>query len=70
MSLFIIKIYSLPIDSLAAHPVIMGYSENGWWMLYTLFGVILPLLFAKLVDVLNLSVNKHYEYRQSRKNPD
>lgn len=50
VSYLIIKIYSLPINYLVAHPVIMEYSEKGWWFIYTLFGVFMPLLFAKMFE--------------------
>lgn len=43
VSLLIIKIYDLPIELLASFPVIAEYSSDGWWVAYSIVGVVLPL---------------------------
>jgi fucose 4-O-acetylase-like acetyltransferase len=51
-SLIIILIYGLPIEQLGEFPVIMEYSIKGWWLLYFLVGVGLPLATTKVIDFL------------------
>lgn len=43
VSWMIIVIYKLPLDTLAEFPVIHEYANNGWWVVYFLIGVMLPL---------------------------
>ena len=43
VSLLIIRIYDLPDEMLASFPMIAEYSKLGWWMAYSVVGVILPL---------------------------
>lgn len=47
VSLVIIICYKLPVQRLAEFPVIGGYSEQGWFILYFLFGGSLPLLMTR-----------------------
>ena len=47
VSLIIIFVYGLRVEMLAEFPVIEIYSERGWFVLYFLIGVILPLLLTK-----------------------
>jgi fucose 4-O-acetylase-like acetyltransferase len=42
VSLVIIILFNLPIENLACHPVIDEYSGKGWWIIYTIAGIILP----------------------------
>jgi len=46
VSWFIIQLYNLPIEQLEEFPVMMAYSVNGWWIVYTIVGIALPLAFA------------------------
>lgn len=45
VSLGIIAFYSLPIERLAEYPVLMGIG-GGWWILYTIIGILIPTLFG------------------------
>lgn len=47
VSLVIILMYQLPIERLAEFPVITEYSVKGYFILYFLIGVIVPLLLSK-----------------------
>ncbi len=47
VSLLIIYLYKLPVDKLAEFPVIIDYARAQWWLLYLLFGVVVPLLLVK-----------------------
>lgn len=38
--LIIIGIYDLPIERLAEFPVIMEYSQRGYWVLYFCFAIL------------------------------
>lgn len=48
VSIVIIVIYKLPIARLAEFPVIREYNYQGWWLLYTIIGVMVSLLLGKL----------------------
>ena len=50
VSLLIILIYGLPIEQLGEFPVIVEYATKGWWILYFVVGVGLPLLMKKFMD--------------------
>ena len=43
VSLLLIWLYELPIERLAEFPVMEEYAYNGWWMLYFVIGVGVPL---------------------------
>lgn len=47
VSLLIIHVYGLPIARLAEFPVIEEYSKQGWFILYFIIGVSIPLLLSK-----------------------
>lgn len=47
VSLVIIQVNQLPIARLAEFPVITDYSAKGWFVLYFLIGVALPLMLSK-----------------------
>lgn len=53
VSLLIIVVYHLPIGRLGEFPVIVEYAYKGWWALYLVVGVALPLAF------LHITVKKH-----------
>lgn len=42
-SLILIMVYGLPINQLAMYPVISDLSAKGWWALYFILGVSIPL---------------------------
>lgn len=46
VSLLIVNIYRLPINSIASFPTIQEYSCQGWWIAYTMVGVFIPVLGA------------------------
>lgn len=54
VSLLLIWIYGLPIARLAEFPVIEEFAYQGWWVLYMVVGVAVPLLFVivclKIID--------------------
>lgn len=50
VSLVIILIYHLPIAQLGEFPVIAEYATQGWWLLYLLAGVGLPLAMTMFID--------------------
>ena len=45
ISIIIISIYNLPISRLAEYPAILEYANKGWWIIYSIAGVILPLTY-------------------------
>lgn len=47
ISLLIIKVKGLPIEQLAEFPVIEHFARSGWWILYTIIGVALPICLSK-----------------------
>ena len=52
VSLFLILIYQLPISRLAEFPVIEMYAYQGWWLIYFIVGVGMPIGGCKIIDVL------------------
>lgn len=52
VSFAIILIYKLPIERLAEFPLIREYANKGWWFVYFIVGVGLPLLWTFLYDKL------------------
>lgn len=48
ISLLIVCFYALPIIHLSEFPVIVLYSEQGWWMAYIIVGVSIPLFLLYL----------------------
>jgi len=47
VSLMIIYIYDLPIGRLAEYPVIVSYSQKGWFLLYLFVGIFIPLFLSR-----------------------
>ena len=54
VSLLIIWYYNLSITHLAEFPVMAEFASIGWWLLYFIVGVCLPLLVILIKDRLNL----------------
>jgi fucose 4-O-acetylase-like acetyltransferase len=50
VSLLIVMCYSLPYNRIAEFPVIFEYASKGWWVLYTIVGVIVPLFSVYCFD--------------------
>lgn len=53
VSLLIISLYHLPIEQLAEFPVVKEFAVQGWWVVYLVAGVALPLCLAAL-DLRNI----------------
>ena len=58
VSLLIIWYYSLQIEKLAEFPVITEYAISGWWLLYLIAGVCLPLLVTSMIEILKIRLLK------------
>ncbi len=54
VTLLIIWVYDLQIEQLAKIMTIHEYASRGWWLLYLLAGVCIPLLFIHLADMLKI----------------
>lgn len=54
VSLIIIMIYGLPVEQLAYYPSIQEFSTNGWWLVYTIAGVIMPLCLYNIYSRLKI----------------
>lgn len=50
VSYCIIMVYGLPIVKLEDFPVMMDFSVKGWWVVYTIIGLALPIGFAFLKE--------------------
>lgn len=48
VSAIIIGIYELPVQSISEFPVMKVYSQQGWWILYLVLGVVGPTLMSKV----------------------
>lgn len=48
ISLIIIWLNDLPIKRLSEFPVIEEYAQGGWWVVYSIVGILVPLLLAWL----------------------
>lgn len=51
VSFTIIIFYNLSIEQLAHFPRIAQYSEMGWWVVYSIVGVTIPLLLKKVTVI-------------------
>lgn len=55
---------SLPLTKLASYPVL--FSNNGWWMVYTVFGIFIPLTGKYLYDrIVELCKYKFTDFTQN-----
>lgn len=57
VSLCIILIYGLPIERLAEFPTIKEYGSQGWWFVYLVVGVGVPILWSKGYDSIRSRVS-------------
>ena len=59
VSLIIIMIYDLSLEQLAYYPSIQEFSTRGWWVIYTIVGVIMPLCLYNIYSKLKTYKNAH-----------
>lgn len=57
--LYQIKLWELPIEKLSVFPVLDG--SNGWWIVYTFWGICGPLLTIEIKDILCSLIFKRRE---------
>lgn len=50
VSFIIVMTYNLPMQRLSEMPTILEYSTKGWWLLYVLMGIGVPLLVSYFVE--------------------
>lgn len=53
VTIIIILLFNLPLAMLAEFPTLTDYSQKGWFVIYFLVGVLLPLSFAKRKNAVN-----------------
>lgn len=58
ISLAIVKIYGLPIQEIATFPVIFTYASKGWWIAYSIIGVVVPMCIVYLTRAIPQTVSK------------
>jgi fucose 4-O-acetylase-like acetyltransferase len=58
VSIMQIEVYHLPLYMLGKFPVIDG--SNGWWILYTIFGVLLPVGLAYSINKILATCQKKF----------
>jgi hypothetical protein len=58
VSLVIIYIYGLPIKQLSEFPVIESYAHEGWWMIYFIVGVSVPVAGTYIYHRVRVKTNK------------
>ncbi len=56
VSYIITVLYSMDYTHIAEHPVINNLEDTGvlWWVFYTLIGVVLPLVFSRILEGLKM----------------
>ena len=62
VSLMIIGLYNLSIVNLGEFPVIEDYAYQGWWIVYLIIGVIIPLFFFNYLYTI---INRYRRYRNN-----
>lgn len=60
VSLVIIVYYGLPIEHLAEFPVMRPYHIQGWWILYFVIGVAVPVVGTAYIDKLSKFISSKY----------
>ena len=60
VSLIIIAYYGLPIDHLAEFPVMSPYNVQGWWILYFVIGVAVPVIGTAYTDKLMIFISSKF----------
>ena len=51
-----VYIYNLPVYRIASYPTLI--TDKGWWIIYTIVGVLIPLLVKQLVKKLRRCVQQ------------
>jgi len=59
VTLLLIIIYGLNIHDIAYFPTNLVYAKKGWFMLYLLMGINLPLLFRYFYETIKQKINIH-----------
>lgn len=60
----IMRIYRFPLESLSEFPIIQAFSTRGWWLVYFIIGMLVPLgihYLLKLLSTKHLSARKNHE---------
>lgn len=60
VSLVIIACYGLPIEHLAEFPTMSPYNVQGWWVLYFVIGVAVPVVGTTCTDKLKKFISSKY----------
>ena len=60
VNLIIIAYYGLPIEHLAEFPVMKPYHVQGWWILYFIIGVFVPVVGTTCTDKLKKFISSKY----------
>lgn len=60
VTLLLILIFSLPIAELSSFPVHKPLAHQGWWIIYTIIGVEIPILWMKIYD------NITFKYKETK----
>lgn len=63
VSLIIIAYYGLPVEQLAEFPVINPYNVQGWWVLYAVVGVAVPVIATTYTDKLLKVISSRCPWR-------
>lgn len=58
VSWILILYYHLPIDRLSEFPVVTEYSSQGWWMLYLVAGLLLPIVIDNSISIVSQKVKE------------
>lgn len=53
VSLFLICFFGLPIERLAEFPVIEKFAYQGWWVIYLVVGIAVPLAMSLVKEKIN-----------------
>lgn len=61
ISLIIIAVYALPIARLGEYPVIDEYAYQGWWLPYSIIGVLMSLLIELFLRKTRLNIEILYK---------
>ena len=58
VSLLIVMLYDLPYYEVGAFHVIYDYADKGWFIVYTIVGICIPLAFKQLGERIRLSLKR------------
>lgn len=60
VTLFICIIYSRSINELSLFPTNKDFAQQGWWIIYTIVGIEIPILGSKIYDRINAKYKIKY----------